>query len=156
MTSAIAARSAVLSGSGTFRGTIFPLIRKTGGSPTLRCTSDAPCFAAARRISFSSKRSRSFRRGPPGHPDPAFREDLLRQIGGHLRGLLVDDRGVLPALPDPFPADRVPRAAFLHEILLHAEVEDVALPGDSFPEQDVELRLAERRGGGGFLPPFPR
>src|SRR5659263_194828 len=142
----IATRSSDFSGSGTLRGTSFPLIRKTGGSPTLRCTSEAPCFAAARRISFSSKRSRSFRRRLAGRHDPALRKDLLRQIAGHLRMLLEEQAGVLAPLPDPLPADRVPRAALLDDVLLHPEVKDVALPGDPFPVEDVELRLAERRG----------
>src|SRR5512141_2297223 len=146
MVSVIAIRSGGFSGSGTLSGTSFPLIRKTGGSPTFRCTSEAPCFAAARRISFSSKRSRSFRRRLAGRHDPAFREDLLRQVSGHLRMLLEEQARVLPPLPDPLPADRVPRAALLDDVLLHAEVEDIALAGDPFPVEDVELRLAERRG----------
>src|SRR5512141_1799497 len=146
MVSVIAIRSGGFSGSGTLSGTSFPLIRKTGGSPTFRCTSEAPCLAAARRISFISKRSCSFRRRLAGRHDPAFRKDLLGQVSGHLRMLLEEQARVLPPLPDPLPADRVPRAALLDDVLLHADVEDIALPGHPFSVKDVDLPLAARRG----------
>src|ERR1044072_4374263 len=59
--------------------------------------------------------------------------------------LAQEGRGVLPALSEPLVAVAEVRARLLHELLLEADLEDRALPGDPVAVDDVELRLLERR-----------
>src|SRR5512143_3011108 len=130
-------------GCGDFRGTSRPLIRKTAGRPTLRCTSDAPCWTPALRMSLSSTSARPLGRGFSGLADAGFLEDLLPEPLDHLGVGPEEDPRVLPPLADPLPVHRIPRPALLHDARPGAEVEDVPLPRDPLAVEDVELGLPE-------------
>src|SRR5215469_8080107 len=60
--------------------------------------------------------------------------------------VLLEERArILAALSNTFSFVAEPRAGFFHQIVLHANVEHVALARDTFSIEDVELGLAKRR-----------
>src|SRR5215472_10044677 len=74
---------------------------------------------------------------------------LLTQFAVHPREdlfvLLQEVPHVFASLPDALTAVAVPRAALLHDIVQHRQVQHIALARDPLAIQDVELGIAERR-----------
>src|SRR5205807_1711136 len=54
--------------------------------------------------------------------------------------------GVLASLANAFALIAEPSAGLLHQIVVHAQVQQVTFAGDAFAVHDVELGLAKGRG----------
>src|SRR5690606_36742103 len=78
--------------------------------------------------------------------DAQLRLDLRLDLGRDVFVLEQEVAGVLLALPELLAVVRVPRAGLLDDAVLDAEVDEAAFARDAGSEQDVELRLLERRG----------
>ena len=76
--------------------------------------------------------------------------DGFAHLAFHTHGdffVLLEKRArILAALADAIAFVAVPRARFLDQVVLHGDVEHVALARNTFAIEDVELRLAEGRG----------
>src|SRR6202521_1854862 len=70
-----------------------------------------------------------------------LRVDLL----GHIRVFAQELLGVIATLPDALALVAVPGAALLDQVMLHAQVDQVAFLGDTLAIDNVELGFAERR-----------
>src|SRR5262252_1094350 len=71
--------------------------------------------------------------------------DLLLDLVGDIRVVAQEVPRVLLALPELVSLVGVPGAGLAHDVLLHPEVDQAALPADTESEQDVEFSCAERR-----------
>src|SRR5947199_6399875 len=96
-------------------------------------------------------RPRSFRTRPVAPLGRARAQpELLAHPGLDLRrdlGMLAQEVArVLTALADAVATEGVPGAGLLDDTLLGRDVDQLSLLGDAGAVQDVELRLAERRG----------
>src|SRR5438552_5091112 len=69
------------------------------------------------------------------------------QLGGDVFVLFQELFGILAALPDALAAIAEPGARFFNDVVEHAQIEHVAGAADAFAVHDVELGLAEGRGG---------
>src|SRR5688572_6560679 len=69
-----------------------------------------------------------------------LRVELVGEVGVVAQELF----GILASLAEPDFAVVEPGAALLYQLLLDAEVDELAGPGDPFAVVDVELGLAER------------
>src|SRR5215471_18309967 len=80
-----------------------------------------------------------------GLPRQDLRANLLLDVGGDV--LVVDQElaRVLLALPDPVALVAEPGARLLDDVLLHAEVDDLAFARDADAVEDLEFRGLERR-----------
>src|SRR5689334_4165395 len=70
--------------------------------------------------------------------------DLAFDLRRQLRVVLEELLGVVAALSEPGLTVGEEGARFLHQVLLHAEVQQASLARDSLSVLDVELGLAER------------
>jgi len=97
------------------------------------CTSEAPCFAAARRISLRSKGQRSFRRRPRWEPPiPRFERIFFARSPANLRMLPEEQAGVLPPCPIRSPPTEY-HAPLFSTTSCSPESRMSLLPGDPFP-----------------------
>src|SRR5262245_56919832 len=78
-------------------------------------------------------------------PDAQRRADLGFDLAGDLRVLDQELLGVVSPLPEPQLAVGEERSRLLHQVVLDAEVEQLALARDAGAVLDLELGLAERR-----------
>ena len=67
------------------------------------------------------------------------------QLLANVRVFLQENSRILAALAHAFAAKAEPRSCFFNQPLVHAEINQIALAGNSFAVQNIELRLAERR-----------
>src|SRR3954453_11585869 len=74
-----------------------------------------------------------------------LRAELRVDRRGDLRMFLEIEAGVVLALPDPLAVVAVPGAGFLDEVVIDAELDQLALARGAFAVEDLELRLPERR-----------
>src|SRR6266571_4020743 len=81
--------------------------------------------------------------GPPGAP-PSLA--LARGAPATVRVPAQEVPGVLFALPKLFAFVGVPGTGLAHDPPLDPEIDQAAFPADPEAEQDVELRVLERRG----------
>src|SRR4030065_967116 len=100
-------------------------------------------------MSLSSNSRLPFLRGPGGFHHAGFLEDLPAQTFRYLGVVLEENPGVLPPLSDPLAVHGVPRAAFLHNPQLDAQVQGVSLSRDPLSVAAVQLRFP--KGGGGLV-----
>src|SRR5260370_35876342 len=80
---------------------------------------------------------------------------LRFDLGGEVGVVLEIELRVLAPLPDPLLAVGVPGTGFLDDPGFGRDVHEQRLVADPLVEHDVELRLAERRGGPCLLLPYP-
>ena len=69
------------------------------------------------------------------------------ELGGDVFVLFQELLGILAALADALATIAEPGAGFLNDVVQNAQIEHVAGAGDAFAVHDVELGLAEGRGG---------
>src|SRR5262249_61612188 len=80
---------------------------------------------------------------------------LRLDLRGELRMFLQVLARVVLTLPDPILLVGEPRARLVEHLVLDAELEDLALARDALAVEDVEDRLAERRGDLVLYHPHP-
>src|SRR5690606_21595673 len=78
--------------------------------------------------------------------DAELGEDLLLDLDGELGVVPQEAASVFLALAELVPLVGEPGTGLAHDPVLHAEVDEPALPGDAPAVEDVELGLLERRG----------
>src|SRR5262249_42145262 len=71
--------------------------------------------------------------------------DLLLDLVGEIGVVTQEVPRVLLALAELVALVGVPGTGLAYDVLLHSEVDQATLPADADPEQNVELRSAERR-----------
>src|SRR5690606_33850738 len=81
-----------------------------------------------------------------GTADAELGEDLLLDLDGELGVVPQEAASVFLALAELVPLVGEPGTGLAHDPVLHAEVDEPALPGDAPAVEDVELGLLERRG----------
>src|SRR6202522_1820583 len=74
-----------------------------------------------------------------------FGADLVLHILGDFRMLLQEGAGIVLALSDALALVAVPGTGLLHEIVQHAQLDDLAFPRDTGAIHDLELGLPKRR-----------
>src|SRR3974390_282213 len=73
--------------------------------------------------------------------------DFGLQLLADIRVVLEELLGVFAALANAVALVAEPRTRLLHQVHVHRQVDEVAFMRDAFPVYDVELGLAEGRGG---------